>query len=364
MNFDINLVIVPITLAFLLIWLVDKLVLKQHFAIKHHAKEVKSAETQLSMHKQKLELALANYGMRNDAQSYTPDAHAPSDLHRAYQDYQASRAKLATLVGNPPNDTAVVRWAYEFLPVLLAIIIVRAFVIEPFNIPSSSMVPTLYTGDFIVVNKAAYGLRLPITHTKILDTGSPERGDVAVFRYPVNDNIYFIKRVIGLPGDTVSFNRGVLSINGEKVKTTAVNYQMPSALLDKMLPNMIHGQTLSDADRAGWGRQEEHLARYQTENLGNHTYTVRYVADSNSSAEAPFLIEHSPEVVASHGEQWSIVIPKGQFFVMGDNRDRSDDGRFWGFVPESNLSGKATYIWMHKESGFKLPSFGRNGKID
>ena len=151
MNFDINLVIVPITLAFLLIWLVDKLVLKQHFAIKHHAKEVKSAETQLSMHKQKLELALANYGMRNDAQSYTPDAHAPSDLHRAYQDYQASRAKLATLVGNPPNDTAVVRWAYEFLPVLLAIVIVRAFVIEPFNIPSSSMVPT-YTQAILLLS--------------------------------------------------------------------------------------------------------------------------------------------------------------------------------------------------------------------
>ena len=119
--------------------------------------------------------------MRSDAQSYTPDAHAPSDLHSAYQDYQASRVKLAALVGNPPNHIAVVRWAYEFLPVLLAIVIVRAFVIEPFNIPSSSMVPTLYTGDFIIVNKAAYGLRLPITHTKVLDTGSPKRGDVAVF---------------------------------------------------------------------------------------------------------------------------------------------------------------------------------------
>ncbi|OOR82420.1 signal peptidase I [Moraxella canis] len=364
MNFDINLIIVPITLAFLVIWLVDKLALKQHLAVKQHAKAVKFAETQFSMHQQRLESALASHGMRADAQSYTPDAHAPSDVQAAYQDFQASRVKLATLQGNPASETKVVRWAYEFLPVLLAIVIVRAFIVEPFNIPSSSMVPTLYTGDFIAVNKSAYGLRLPITHTKILDTGSPERGDVAVFRYPVNDNIYFIKRVIGLPGDVVSFDRGMLSINGEKVGSAAANYQMPSALLDKMMPNMIHGQLLSDADRANWGRQEEHLARYQTENLGGHTYTVRYLADMNSSAQAPFLMAHSKELAASGGERWSIEVPKGQYFVMGDNRDRSDDGRFWGFVPESNLSGKATYIWMHKEPGFKLPSFERNGAID
>ena len=224
------------------------------------------------------------------------------------------------------------------------------------------MVPTLYTGDFIAVNKSAYGLRLPITHTKILDTGSPERGDVAVFRYPVNDKVYFIKRVIGLPGDTVSFDKGVLSINGERVNTTPAQYDMPQPLVDQMYPSVINQQSISDADRAALGREEERYARYQTEQLGEHTYLARYVGEQGIHPDEALVLQ-SPETSVG-GSQWRVIVPEGHYFVLGDNRDRSQDGRFWGFVPEANLSGKATYIWMHKEPGLNLPTFGRNGAID
>ncbi|MFC0821031.1 signal peptidase I [Moraxella marmotae] len=364
MNFDINLIIIPITLLFLVVWLVDKFALKQHRAIKHYAKQARAAESQLAADKAVLEKALSAHQITTPADAFAPNDETPSNIKAAHQDFLASRSRLVALKGNPPKQTALVRYSYEFLPVLAVIVLLRAFVVEPFNIPSSSMVPTLYTGDFIAVNKSAYGLRLPLIHTKILDTGSPERGDVAVFRYPLNDNVYFIKRIIGLPGDTVSFDKGVLSINGEAVPTSPTTYQMAKPLVEKMLPAVIDGQALSDADRAAMGREEERFAHYQSENLGKHTYTTRYVGEINASAAAPFLQQNSPLLLESGGEKWSITVPQGQYFVMGDNRDRSDDGRFWGFVPEANLSGKATYIWMHKEPGLHLPSFERNGAID
>ena len=158
MDFDFNLVLVPLTLILGAIWLLDKLVLKQR-------------KTQ-----------------------------------------------------GQGKESLPVRWAYDFFPVLAIVLIVRSFLIEPFNIPSSSMVPTLYTGDFIAVNKYAYGVRLPLTYSKVLDTGSPEHGDVAVFRYPENPSIYYIKRVIGLPSDTVSYSNGTLAINDVPVETTPVDF--------------------------------------------------------------------------------------------------------------------------------------------
>ncbi len=364
MDFDINLILVPVTLVFLLIWLVDKFALKQHRAIKTHTQQTKQAQDALPVSQSALEQALAAANISTPISHFRPDEATPDTVRKAYQAHQQNLATVASLQGNPPSQNVLVRWAYEFLPVLAVIVIVRSFLIEPFNIPSSSMVPTLYTGDFIVVNKTAYGLRLPITHTKILDTGAPERGDVAVFRYPVNEKIYFIKRVIGLPGDTVSFDNDVISINGKPVATSATEYQMPQRLTDQMLPQAINGTPLSSAARAALGREEEKYARYQTETLGAHTYKVRYVGDVHAAQAAPFLLEHSSETATSAGTKWSITVPEGQYFVMGDNRDRSEDGRFWGFVPEANLSGKATYIWMHKEPGLNLPSFGRNGSID
>ncbi|WP_131668316.1 signal peptidase I [Psychrobacter pygoscelis] len=300
MDFDFNLILVPLTLALGAIWLLDKLVWKQ----------------------------------------------------------RQSRGR--------GKEGALVRSAYDFFPILAVVLIVRSFLIEPFNIPSSSMVPTLYTGDFIAVNKFAYGLRLPLTYTKFLDTGSPEHGDVMVFRYPEDPSIYYIKRVIGLPGDTVSYNNGVLAINGESIDTEAANYTPDADLTAQLIPAGAtpNGETVTEEQAAAYGREEEDHATYYQEKQGTHQHLVRYLEDFNSSQYAPFLQVMSPNVVTSAGTQWQLTVPEDQYFVMGDNRDRSADGRYWGFVPDKNLAGKAVYIWMHKAPGLNMPSFNRNGSID
>lgn len=300
MDFDFNLILVPLTIGLGIIWLLDKLTLKQ----------------------------------------------------------RKTRGR--------GKESMLVRWAYDFFPVLAVVLIVRSFLIEPFNIPSSSMVPTLYTGDFIAVNKYAYGVRLPLSYNKVLDTGKPEHGDVAVFRYPENPSIYYIKRVIGLPGDTVSYNQGKLAINDVPVATKAINFAANPELTSQLYGagQIAPGQVLSENDAVQMGQQEEGEAEYFQETQGKHQHLVRYLTDMNSSQYAPFLQQQAPEVVSSEGTQWRIKVPAGQYFVMGDNRDRSADGRFWGFVPDDNLAGKAVYIWMHKPPGLKLPSFTRNGAID
>ncbi|MEG9304211.1 signal peptidase I [Psychrobacter celer] len=299
MDFDFNLILVPLTIGLGIIWLLDKLTLKQ----------------------------------------------------------RKTRGR--------GKESLLVRWAYDFFPVLAVVLVVRSFLIEPFNIPSSSMVPTLYTGDFIAVNKYAYGVRLPLTYNKVLDTGEPEHGDVAVFRYPENPSIYYIKRVIGLPGDTVSYDNGTLAINDVPVKTKPVSFTANTDLTSQLyLPGQIApGQILTEESAAAMGQQEEREAQYFAETQGDTTHLVRYLTDMNSAQYAPFLQQQAPEVVSSEGTQWRIQVPEGQYFVMGDNRDRSADSRFWGFVPEQNLAGKAVYIWMHKPPGLNLPTFARNGTI-
>lgn len=266
------------------------------------------------------------------------------------------------------QESFTVRQAYDFFPILMVVLIVRSFIVEPFNIPSSSMVPTLYTGDFITVNKTAYGLRLPLLNTKVLDTGSPQHGDVAVFRFPENPKQYYIKRVIGLPGDTVSYDNGVLSINGEAMPTEQVDFTANEALVNGLYPEgtEINNETLNEQQAIKLSQYEESLVSYSKEQIGEHTHLIRDIDGFESAArlDATFLREHSPNVVATEGKQWQIKVPEEQYFVMGDNRDSSKDGRFWGFVPDKNLAGKASYIWMHKEAGLKMPSFSRNGSID
>ena len=299
MDFDFNLILVPLTLGLGLIWLLDKLTFKQ----------------------------------------------------------RKTRGR--------GQESTAIRWAYDFFPVLAVVLIVRSFLLEPFNIPSSSMVPTLYTGDFIAVNKYAYGVRLPLTYNKVLDTGSPEHGDVMVFRFPDNPSIYYIKRVIGLPGDTVSYDQGQIAINNVPVDTQPVSFEANPELTSQLYGagEIAPGQMLSESEAAQLGQEEEVRAQYLQETQGEHQHLVRYLTGMNSSQYAPFLQQVSPEVVSSEGTKWEVTVPEGEYFVMGDNRDRSADGRFWGFVPDENLAGKAVYIWMHKPPGLSLPTFARNGTI-
>jgi len=300
MDFDFNLILVPLTIGLGIVWLLDKLALKQ----------------------------------------------------------RKTRGR--------GQEGLLVRWAYDFFPVLAVVLVVRSFLIEPFNIPSSSMVPTLYTGDFIAVNKYAYGVRLPLTYNKVVDTGEPEHGDVVVFRYPENPSIYYIKRLIGLPGDTVSYSQGTISINDVPVDTRPIDFDANAELTSQLyLPGQMGpGQVLTEESAAAMGQQEEDAAKYFQETQGENQHLVRYLDGMNSAQYAPFLQQQSPEVVDSEGTEWRIEVPEGQYFVMGDNRDRSADGRFWGFVPDENLAGKAVYIWMHKPPGLNLPTFERNGTID
>ncbi|MGB1272303.1 MAG: signal peptidase I, partial [Endozoicomonas sp.] len=192
------------------------------------------------------------------------------------------------------------------------------FLFEPFQIPSGSMIPTLAVGDFILVNKYDYGLRLPVVGTNVLPVGDPKRGDVMVFKQPGKESINFIKRVIGLPGDVVRYSGKRLTVNGQPV---------PEEFLAQ----------LSD---------ERSVYRLYRESAEGKQYQVRKELTSNDPrAEG----------------MWTV--PQGMYFVMGDNRDRSNDSRYWGYVPEHNIVGKAVYIWMHWPSWTSLPSFKNNGVI-
>ena len=228
----------------------------------------------------------------------------------------------SAVVNRMKSQPALIESARSVFPVLLLVLVLRSFVYEPFQIPSGSMEPTLAVGDFILVNKHAYGLRLPVTGTRILETGQPERGDVMVFRQPGHLQTNFIKRVIGLPGDRILYKNKTLYINGKQVMENAL---------------AATAAAQQDAD----GPQQAF-----SETLGQISHRINKDPDfPNQQAEG----------------QW--VVPAGHYFVMGDNRDRSNDSRFWGFVPEANLVGKAIYIWMHWPSWGQLPDFRNNGSI-
>lgn len=215
----------------------------------------------------------------------------------------------------------------SLISVFFVVLVIRSFIVEPFTIPSGSMLPTLQVHDFILVNKFAYGLRLPVTNTKIVPTGEPERGDVMVFKFPENRSQNFIKRVVGLPGDTVSVESNRLAINGEPVS--------------RELQRQWQGEGL-------WRRQYR-------ENLGEHPHLLWQEGQVN-----PYTGE--PVIPARTQGEWQV--PEDSYFVMGDNRDNSNDSRFWGIVPEELVVGKAFLIWMHWQPVFSLPSFSRNGAID
>jgi signal peptidase I len=209
-----------------------------------------------------------------------------------------------------------------FFPVLLIVLVVRSFLIEPFQIPSGSMIPTLEVGDFILVNKYAYGLRLPVSGTKIADVDEPKRGDVMVF-FPPNDDRYFIKRVIGLPGDEIRFIDNNLYVNGNKMTQKPANDE---------------GQKLSSGSTGNY--------RVMTEQLVEVNHLMRKHVNPGR-----------------YGRNFKTVVPEAHYFMVGDNRDNSHDSRAWGAVPEENIVGKAFAVWMHWEKVLSLPSFDRVGTI-
>lgn len=214
------------------------------------------------------------------------------------------------------SEPIVIEYSRAFFPVLLIVLLIRSFWIEPFRIPSGSMMPTLLVGDFILVEKYAYGLRAPVWHFNMTGGEGPNRGDVIVFRYPKDESQDYIKRVIGLPGDHLSYYNRRLSINGEPLKMTEDG-------LYAGLGDSNDMQNAGGCDRSG--------ARCQVyfEEIGDMSYTVMTNPGSTYTV---------------NGE---IVVPEGHYFVMGDNRDHSNDSRLWGFVPEENLVGKAVRVWMH-----------------
>ena len=219
-----------------------------------------------------------------------------------------------------------------FFPVILVVFILRSFLFEPFRIPSGSMIPTLLIGDLILVNKFSYGIRLPIINRKIIDVGSPQRGDVMVFRYPVDPSVDYVKRVIGLPGDTVEFRAKRLTINGKPVETTAA-------------PDYF------DPERVAYSKQfVEKLPRGSE--VAEH---MMLIDDDRSGVITPDQFPFRDNCTYSDGNTAvTCKVPEGQYFMMGDNRDNSADSRYWGFVPDRNIVGRAFLIWMN---------FGNMGRI-
>ena len=198
----------------------------------------------------------------------------------------------------PPR---LIEYSRSFFPVFFIVLLLRSFIIEPFRIPSGSLEPTLLVGDFLAVNKFAYGLRLPVWEKKVIPIANPKTGEIAVFRWPPDPSYDYIKRVIGVPGDKVVYHNKVLSINGQEMKQTFVEY------------------TTDESSGKAVAKYREHL------NGVEHFIFVR--------ADVPAV-------------DFEVEVPEGQYFMMGDNRDDSADSRFWGFVAEKYLRGKAFVVWM------------------
>ena len=244
--------------------------------------------------------------------------------------YAVDVLKFRKLRAKNAKEPLWVEWGASFFPVILIVFVLRSFLFEPFKIPSGSMIPTLLVGDFILVNKFAYGIRLPVINTKIIEVGTPQRGDIMVFRYPEDPSLDYIKRVVGLPGDTVSYQNKRLTINGEPVsEEKAADYLHPERLyyseqyLEK-LGNVEH-KMLNDTD-----------APVFIPDASNFPYRENCTYNANG-------------VVCT--------VPPGHYFMMGDNRDNSRDSRAWGFVPEQNIVGKAFFIWLNFSDLGRIGSF-------
>ena len=250
----------------------------------------------------------------------------------ALAEYDARAAKLATdnvkmdqgsraaLEANLLRQPTWIEYTGSFFPVIALVFVLRSFLFEPFKIPSSSMVPTLLIGDLILVNKYTYGIRLPIINKKIMSLNTPQRGDVMVFKYPEDISLDYIKRVVGVPGDKITYKNKQLVVNGKAISYAA-------------LPDYLDEESLS-------------YSRQFTENLAGVEHKILNDDRSPSYVQNPrdFPLR---ELCTYNVEGFSCTVPAGQYFMMGDNRDNSLDSRFWGFVPDENIVGKAFVVWMN-----------------
>ena len=221
-------------------------------------------------------------------------------------------------------------WTAGLFPVILVVFLLRSFLFEPFKIPSGSMIPTLLINDLILVNKFHYGVRLPVLNTKVLDNHSPQRGDVMVFRYPPKPSLDYIKRVVGVPGDEVAYLNKKLTINGKPLPKTP-------------LPDFLHEDVLR-------------YAKQFEETNGGRKY--RLLNDDDRPAFIPGADDFPFKQNCRYSSEGVVCkVPEGHYFMMGDNRDNSLDSRYWGFVPEKNIVGKAFFVWMNFGNLKRIGSF-------
>ncbi|MBV7535235.1 signal peptidase I [Duganella sp. sic0402] len=252
--------------------------------------------------------ALAEYDARN--------AKATADGIKL--DNQGRRGQIEADILRQPTW---VEYSGSFFPVIALVFGLRSFLYEPFKIPSSSMVPTLLVGDLILVNKFTYGIRLPVINKKIVQINDPQRGDVMVFKYPKDMSQDYIKRVVGVPGDKITYENKRLTVNGVEVKYAALDDYLND---ERLVYNKQYEENLSGVSHRILN--DESAPTYRRENVemfpGSENCTYRY-------------------------EGFSCTVPAGNYFMMGDNRDNSQDSRYWGFVPDKNIVGKAFFVWMN-----------------
>lgn len=243
---------------------------------------------------------------------------------------KADESGRAAIEANLLKQPTWIEYSGSFFPVIALVFVLRSFLYEPFKIPSSSMVPTLVIGDLILVNKFTYGIRLPIINKKVIEVGAPQRGDVMVFKFPKDPSLDYIKRVIGIPGDKIVYKNKRLSVNGKEL-----SYEQ--------LPDYL------DEEHLSYSKQYREILNQVPHRILNDDRSPSYVPNPDAFPGREFCSYNT--------EGFACTVPPGHYFMMGDNRDNSLDSRYWGFVPDQNIVGKAFFVWMNLSNPKRIGSF-------